>query len=109
MNRDNDIRLSADQEAELMSAFHAWFELWTAAGQTYGAQRIELDTRAADIFRAQLAQGGAHASAWLTIQDTLSAWWELPEQMREWLRTTPRHEGFRARAAQVVAALDSDD
>jgi hypothetical protein len=43
------------------------------------------------------------------IQNTLSAWWELPEQMREWLRVAPIEGGFQAHAMREVAALDSDD
>lgn len=100
--QDNKIRLSAEQENELMEAFHGWYELFTAGDP-------ELSDQAARLFQQQVARGGAWRAAWILIQDTLSSWWELPEQMREWLRTAPMHEGFAAHAVRAVAALDADD
>lgn len=108
---NQDVRLSAEQETELMAAFREWFELWTAAGQSYDAERAALDAQAAEIFRAEANHADpARRAAWIMIQNTLSAWWELPEQMREWLRVVaPIDGGFQAHAVRVVAAAVDDD
>jgi hypothetical protein len=100
-------KLTPVQESDLMTAFRAWFGLWCAAGETHGSERNTLDAAAADIFRAQLARGGVYRDAWILMQDTLSAWWELPEQMRDFLRVTPVREGFAARAVRT-AVLEAE-
>lgn len=102
-----DAQVSPETEAELMAAFRIWFDLWCRAGRAYGAERNDLDAQAAAVFNAQVARGGAYRAAWILMQDTLSAWWELPEQMREFLRTAPLHEGFSRRAMRAVVALDA--
>lgn len=93
--------LTATQQDELMEVFAGWYELFTAGDP-------ELSDQAAWLFRQQVARGGAWRAAWILIQDTLSAWWELPEGMRAWLRTAPMHEGFPRRALRTVVALDDE-
>lgn len=103
---ENTIRapkLTAAEEAELMEVFLAWFELFTAGDP-------DLADQAAWLFRQQVQRGGAWRAVWILVQDTLSNWWELPVQMREWLRTAPVHEGFAARAVRTaVTTPDTDD
>ncbi|WP_157117725.1 hypothetical protein [Nocardia vaccinii] len=91
-------QLTAAQEAELMEVFRGWYELFTAG-------EAELSDQAAWLFRQQVARGGAWRAAWIRVQDTLSTWWDLPEGMREFLRTAPMHEGFDRRALATVVAL----
>ncbi|WP_280466554.1 hypothetical protein [Nocardia cyriacigeorgica] len=95
-------QLTAAQEAELMEVFHAWYELFTAGDR-------ELSDQAAWLFQQQVNRGGAWRAAWIRVQDTLSAWWDLPEGMREFLRTAPMHDGFDRRALATVVALADDD
>jgi hypothetical protein len=94
-------QLSAADEAELMETFLGWYELFTAGDP-------ELSDQAAWLFKQQVARGGAWRAAWIQAADTLSAWWDLPEGMREFLRTTPLNEGFDRRALRAVVALDTE-
>lgn len=102
-------KLTPEQESELMTAFRGWYALWCAAGEAHGSERERWDQEAAMIFRAQIARGGAHRATWIRMVDTLSAWWELPEPMRAFLRVTPVREEFAARAVLVTVLAAEED